>query len=137
MRLRFAIVATALLSSSVVHAEREDAAMATELFNVGRDLMKKGQFAAACPKLAESVRLHQTVGALAKLADCEEHEKRLVEARARWQQAINLARTQNDSRLASAQAQFTRLDKIVPKLSFTCNGDHNITVKVDETELSS
>ena len=43
--------------------------MATELFNAGRDLMTAGNFAAACPKLAESARLDVKVGTLGKLAE--------------------------------------------------------------------
>jgi hypothetical protein len=96
-----------------------DQATATELFNVGRDLMKDGQFAAACPKLTESARLQPTVGALAKLAECEEHEHRMVSAYGRWQQALNLARGTNDDRLADVQHELARVDTLVPKLRIT------------------
>ena len=72
-------------------ARADDEAVATQLFNAGRDLMKQGDYASACPKLAESARLKPTVGALARLAACEEHEKRLVSAYTRWQQALNVA----------------------------------------------
>jgi hypothetical protein len=97
-------------------ARADDDAASTELFNAGRDLMKKGDYAAACPKLAESVRLKATVGALGKLAVCEEHEGRLVSAYGRWHQALNLARSAGDERAAEAEREIARLDRVVPKL---------------------
>src|SRR5260370_30941466 len=99
-------------------ARADDEAAATELFNTGRDLRKAGDCGAACPKLAESVRLKPTVGALAKLAACDEHEKRLANARARWQQALNLARAVGDNRAAEVEREVARIDAVVPKVTF-------------------
>jgi hypothetical protein len=104
--------------TTATSARADDDALSTELFNAGRDLMKRGDYAAACPKLAESVRLEPSVGALAKLAACEEHEKRLVSARAQWQKALNLARSMGDARAGEVSAELLRLDKLVPKIFF-------------------
>ena len=59
-----ATIATSLALGRAAFAQPSatDAALATELFNTGRDLMKDGQFVAACPKLSESVRLDPKVG---------------------------------------------------------------------------
>ncbi|HEY8091093.1 MAG TPA: hypothetical protein VIF09_24690 [Polyangiaceae bacterium] len=116
-----------------------DQAAATELFNAGRDLMKGGDFAAACPKLTESVRLEPTVGALAKLAECEEHERRTVSAYGRWQQARNLARASSDDRLVDVEHEFARLDGVVPKLRVIATGalPEGIVVHVDDVEIGS
>lgn len=112
-------------------------AAATELFNAGRDLMKRGEYAAACPKLAESARLEPTVGALAKLAECEEHEQRLASAYGRWQQALNLARSMGDARAMDVERELVRLGAIVPKLSVQAAGalPADAVIQVDDVEL--
>jgi hypothetical protein len=93
-------------------------ALATELFNAGRDLVAANRYAEACPKLVESVRLEARVGTLAKLAECEERIGQVVSARAHWQQAANLARAERDDRQARVEQEVARLDRIVPKLLF-------------------
>jgi hypothetical protein len=114
-----------------------DEAAATELFDAGRDMMKRGDYAAACPKLAESARLKPTVGALAKLGECEEHERRLVSAYARWKQALNLARTLGDERVADVERELARLDAVVPKLLVVSGGalPPDAAIRVDAVEM--
>jgi hypothetical protein len=115
--LAIGAAALALAAPAVARAgDPLDEAAATELFDAGRDMMKRGDYAGACPKLAESARLKPTVGALAKLGECEEHERRLVSAYARWKQALNLARTLGDERVADVERELARLDGVVPKL---------------------
>jgi hypothetical protein len=92
-------------------------AAATELFEAGRDLMKAGSFAEACPKLAASLRLDPKVGTLARLAECEEHIGQLANAHAHWARAQSLARSAHDPRLARIQQEFARIDRLVSKLS--------------------
>ena len=114
-----------------------DKAAATELFDAGRDMMKQGDYAGACPKLAESARLEPTVGALAKLAECEEHEHRLVSAYGRWKQALNLARSAGDERAGDVEKEVARIDAIVPKLQITATGalSPDTVIRVDSVEL--
>ncbi len=133
--LLFAIALLGPLAASPARAD--DEAAATELFNAGRDLMKQGDYAAACPKLAESARLKPTVGALAKLAACEEHEKRLVSAYTRWQQALNVARSAGDERAADVERELSRLARIVPKVSVAAAGamPADAVIRVDDTTL--
>jgi len=118
-------------------ARADDEAAATNMFNAGRDLMKAGDYAAACPKLQESVRLKATVGALAKFAACEEHEQRLASAYGRWQQALNLARATNDPRAPDVETELARLDHLVPKLLVTTEGvpPSDLIVHVDALEV--
>jgi len=120
MTLRFRVVALAVALPSLLSlpaaAQTRDPAIATELFNAGRDLMKKGDYANACPKLATSLSLDPKVGTMARLAECEEQVKQLANARAHWQQAINLARTLHDDRLPKVESEFKRLDAVVPKV---------------------
>jgi len=114
-------------------------ALSTELFNAARDLMSQGRYAEACPKLVESAKLEQRVGTLGKLAECEERLGHLVSARARWQQAINLARAERDDRLDAAQAELARVDALVPKLRFVLAGStpSGLSIQLDSLELGA
>jgi hypothetical protein len=139
MRLR--VVASIFLLSATAWAQPSstDVALATELFNAGRDLVKEGNYAAACPKLAESARLDAKVGTLARLAECEEHIGKLASARARWQQASNLAKATNDNRAAHAESELARIDRIVPKIEIVLSGDapRDLVLRLDDAELGT
>src|SRR5665213_959722 len=136
MRVRLVVV-LATLVSPLASAQTRDPAIATELFNAGRDLMKKGDFATACPKLASSLQFDPKVGTMARLAECEEKVEQLVNARAHWSQAINLARTEHDDRLPLVESEFKRHDAIVPKVDVEV-GPHpaaGASLHVDGTDL--
>ncbi|HEY3817823.1 MAG TPA: hypothetical protein VGL81_11655 [Polyangiaceae bacterium] len=138
-RPALALAAASVLTFAAVAraSDGADKAAATELFNAGRDMMKNGDYAGACPKLAESARLEPTVGALAKLAECEEHEHRLVSAYGRWQQALNLARTTGDERATDVEHEAARLDGILPKLRIVASGalPADTVIRLDAVEL--
>jgi hypothetical protein len=135
--LAASLVALTLAMASPSFAQQSDAAIATELFNAGRDAMWVGDFAAACPKLTESARLDPKVGTLAKLAECEEKLGHLATARGRWQQALNLARSTSDERAPLVETELARIDRIVPKLSLALSGaaPPGLTVRVDDVDL--
>jgi hypothetical protein len=116
-----------------------DAALATELFNAGRDLMKEGQYAAACPKLDESARLDAKVGTLARLAECDEHLGHMAVARSHWQQALNLAKTSGDPRAAHVEGELARIDKVVPKIEVAYSGapPRDLVLELDEVQLGA
>jgi hypothetical protein len=120
-------------------ADSGDEAASTELFNAGRESMRRGDYAAACPKFAESARLKPSVGALAKLAECEEREQKLVSAYTRWKQALNLARAMGDGRTADVERQLARLDGLVPKLRIVAGADmpQDAVIRVDDLTLST
>jgi hypothetical protein len=111
-----------LALASPARAQSNNPAVATELFNAGRDLMKAGNYVEACPKLASSARLDAKVGTLARLAECEEKVGQMVNARAHWEQAVNLARSEQDARLDHAASELARVDKLVPKIDVVWHG---------------
>jgi hypothetical protein len=138
---RFAplVLALGLVWPASAAADGEDEAASTELFNAGRDLMRKGDYAAACPKLADSARLKPTVGALAKLAECEEHERHLVSAFTRWKQALNLSRSIGDERTPDVEREVARLDRLVPKVRLVASAPLPLdsVIRVDDVKLSA
>jgi hypothetical protein len=133
-----AVIVSGLLSPSTF-AQTRGPAIATELFNAGRDLMKKGDFTSACPKLATSLQLDPKVGTMAKLAECEEQIGQLANARAHWSQAINLARSERDDRLPKIESEWKRLDGLVPKVDVELgtNPPAGAGLRVDGIDLGS
>jgi hypothetical protein len=84
------VAATAALLWGVGHARAQgngSETAATALFDEGRKLMDKGNFAEACPKLAESERLAPSGGTLINLADCYEHTGQTASAWVAWKDA--------------------------------------------------
>jgi hypothetical protein len=138
-RILSAVVgALVLCVAGGVGAQEQDEALATELFNAGRDLMAEGRYAEACPKLAESVRLDPAVGTLGKLASCEERIGKLMLARTHWQQALNRARSENDQRLPLIESELRRLDGLVPKIKLMAPSVRpaGMRVTLDGTSMS-
>jgi hypothetical protein len=131
------VLAVAAAPGRPAWAQSRDPAMATELFNAGRDLMKSGDYAAACPKLATSLTLDAKVGTMARLAECEEQIGQLVNARAHWAQALNLARTEGDARLGRVESEFRRLDGLVPKIDVELGtpAPRGASLTVDQVDL--
>jgi hypothetical protein len=121
----------------VARAQSLDPAAATELFRQGRAAMTNGDYAAACPRFAESMRLDAKVGTALNLADCEEHLGQLASAHAQLQRAIDLARAQHDDRLGLAEEHFAALDRRVPRLTITlaAGAPADVTVKRDDVPL--
>lgn len=114
IRLRscLALVALSLVTSAA--SAQGDAAAAEQLYKEGKALAKKGDYAAACPKLEASYRLDKGLGTLVNLADCHERIGKLASAWAEWNEAHDLAKRDKDDVRAKFAAE--RRDKIEPKL---------------------
>jgi hypothetical protein len=116
--LAIALLASVLGTSRTVHAQAGDASSAaTELFRQGREALDAGDYATACAKFDESMRLDAHVGTLISLARCEEAMGKLARARSRWQQAVDLAHSLGDQREAFAADKLAAIDPRVPRLT--------------------
>jgi len=95
-----------------------DRALAQSLFEDGRRLMAAGDFATACPKLAESQALDPSGGTLLNLAVCHEKNGQLATAWSDFKDALSVARRDNRAdRFDVAQQHLTTLEPQVPWLT--------------------
>ena len=93
----------------------ESAALAQTLFEEGRRLMEAKQYAEACPKLEESLRLRPGTGTLLNLALCNEALGKSATAWAQFKEVSFAAKKDgNEAREAFAKEH---IDALTPKLS--------------------
>jgi hypothetical protein len=112
--LAFAGVGLALsLAPAIAHAQ--DSAAAEALFQKGHQLFEAKDYAAACPKFAESFRLDPVTGSLLALAACHEAEGKLASA---WAEYLDVAtRARRDGKNDRADATQARAATLEPKLA--------------------
>jgi hypothetical protein len=132
-------LAAPLFVSSVAFAQpsASELSLAQSLFEEGRKLMDKGQFAAACPKLAESQRLDPGGGTLLNLAICHEKEGKIGTAYLEFQAAQ--AQAIKDGRKDREKISGEHMGAISPRLSklavHVVKEVPDIDVRVDGTTL--
>jgi serine/threonine-protein kinase len=97
-----------------------DKATAEALYQQGHDLVEKGDYEHACPKLAESLRLDPGIGVMLHLASCWEKSGKTASAWAQYREAEQVAVRSGDSRADVARK---RADALEPRL-------HRLTVTV-------
>lgn len=112
-----ALLAALVLNAAPARADSGDSTARTaavDLFDAAQALIKKGKYAEACPKLAESYRLDPQLGALLHLADCFEKTGRIASANASFKDAVELAERRADPR---GQLAAERAKALEPRLS--------------------
>jgi hypothetical protein len=109
------LLAVPLAAPRSAVAQGSDPASAQVLFDEGRKAMARGDFAAACPQLAESHRLDPAIGTLLNLADCYEKSGKTASAWSRFLEAADVARASGQApREKTARARAAALE---PRLS--------------------
>lgn len=100
---------------ATVHAQSAEAEV---LFRDGRALIKHGQLAAGCDKLAASERLESSVGTLLNLGDCREQLGKPASAWAAFRKAEAMAKRTggDDRRQAEANRRALQLEPRLPRL---------------------
>jgi hypothetical protein len=107
-------------------AQSSDARAAAEaLFREGRELVEKGDLAAACPKFEASQQLDPTVGTLLNLASRYEQTGRIASAWAAYREvAERAARAGQKSRQEFARARAAELEPRLPRLVVRAAADN-------------
>jgi hypothetical protein len=119
------------------NAKAEDEVAARSLFEAGLKLMDDGKVDEACPKFAESIRQHASVGALLNLGRCHELQGKTASAWDDYKKAGKLACDANDSERAGiadkhADELGTKIPKLVVNVGRPVNG---LKITRDGTEL--
>ncbi len=95
-----------------------DAANADSLFTEAKQLMATGDYASACPKLAESYRLDPGTGTLTALAVCHQHVGKVATAWSEFVEVASSAQRQGRAdREAFARQQITALEPLLSRLT--------------------
>lgn len=118
LRLASVLLATSYSSATFADETDDARAQAEALFNAGRAAVAKNDYATACPKFEESLKLARRAGTLFNLAQCEEHEGRLVTAVQYYKEGIVVLEP-DDPRLAPSKKQLQLIEPRVPHLTVT------------------
>lgn len=136
-------VLVAALALSAAPARADDAASqaaAQELFDAGRKLMDKGNYAEACPKLAASAKLDPGAGTLLNLAACYEKNGQTASAWVTYKDAAAAAtNSQRKDWAAKATQKAAGLEGKLSRLRIEVTGTPpaGLTLRRDETPVSS
>jgi hypothetical protein len=118
-RVRPIVVAMAAgltaLAAAGARAADGDSTLAEALFREGVELMRAGDFARACPKLAESYHQDPGTGALLALARCQEGGGQLASAWATYSSVVGIAT--REGRGDRAEAARKHAAALEPRLS--------------------
>lgn len=118
----------------------DSSALAEQLFDQARELVKANQWAEACPKFEASMRYDPVLGTQLNLAACYEHTGRLASAWGLYREAIVLARKAGDTRRVQyAEKHAAALEPRLPRLAIIApvRPLPGLVVKRDETTLDS
>lgn len=95
-----------------------DTANADSLFTEAKQLMANGDYATACPKLAESYRLDPGTGTLTALAVCHQHIGMVATAWNEFTEVASSAQRQGRAdREAFARQQITAIEPLLSRLT--------------------
>jgi hypothetical protein len=141
--MRYALTLMMLVSGLVgrAHAQSADSsALAEQLFNQARDLVKANKWTEACPKFEASLRYDPVLGTRLNLATCYEHIGKLASAWGLYRESIDAAKKAGDAKRADyAQKQATALEPRLPKLAISApvNKPAGFVVKRDGTPIDA
>lgn len=135
MKIRSALLSVALVSIALP-AYAQDAT-ARALFKEGRELSARGDYAAACRKFEESLKLEAGLGTRFNLADCWEHLGRLASAHQLFSEAAAIAQTTGQGEREQvlrrrAEALSARVPRLLVEVEAT---SAKLTLKRDGEEV--
>jgi hypothetical protein len=116
LALTFSIIACGVALSQTAAAQAtSDSVTAQALFDDARELMSRGQYAQACPKLEESQRLDPGSGTLLNLGACYEQQGRIASAWSMFLDAAAAAHSTGNAGRANAARE--RAARLAPRLA--------------------
>lgn len=137
--LLFSVLLALVASNARGQAPDQPSILAQSLFDRARALMTEGNFAEACPLLAESQRLDPGGGTLINLAVCLEGAGKLATAHAHFHEALSIAiADRRDDRRKMAEERISAIAPRLSKLTITvppASRVPGIKVWLDGTEL--
>lgn len=113
--------ATTVAGTAQAEASASEKAVAEVLFDEGKQLMVRGEFAQACPKLEQSLRVEEAIGTMLYLGECYEKTGRAASAWAMFREA---------SSRAEAEGQFERAKQGTQRAKLLEGGLSRLTVEV-------
>lgn len=108
--------------SPEARADGADESRAQLLFTEGRTALEKGDYAVACAKFEDSLAIVKRSSTLLNLAQCEEHQSRLLRAAEHWKQGI-AGLELGDDRLPIARSKLEALEKRTPHITVKTAGE--------------
>jgi hypothetical protein len=110
--------------------------IAQQLFQEGREAMKRGDVALAIERFQHSQQVHPAAGTLLNLASAEEGIAKLTKAREHFEAALQLL-SENDERIPVAKEAIERLRTKIPSLRIdrVTGAPAGMTVRLDTTPL--
>jgi hypothetical protein len=128
----------AMLRLGIAHADPAAEGVASTLFEQARQDMRRGEYAAACPKLAESQRLDPSSGTLLNLMVCEEKVGKVASAWVHGRELMDRL-PPSDDRRPIVQRKLAVLEPRVPSLTIhrPPSAPKATRVTLDDVELGA
>lgn len=133
LRVLLAVTAASVVGPiQVASAQVNQATMAEALFRSARALMSAGNFAEACPKLAESQRIDPKLGTLMNLALCHAKEGKTASAWAEYTDAAGqAAHNGQTAREKVARQSAAELEPSLAYVTIRSSGAIPISISID------
>ena len=121
LRVELAVSFFISIATPALAQPTDDKALAEQLFEQGRELVKANKWSEACPKFEASLRYDATLGTRLNLATCYEQIGRLASAWGLFRDSAELARGPNDA--ARRDYALKHAAALLPRLpKFTISG---------------
>ncbi len=134
-----ALLASSVLLVALPASAQDKVSLAEGLFRDARQLMQKGDLAAACAKFKESQRLDPSPGTALNLALCHDKQGKVATAWAEFLEARRMAQTEHRDKVAAEADR--RAKALEPKVSYLtivlAEKVPGITVEIDKVKLDS
>jgi len=132
---RVAVLGVAILAAASPASAEDAKTRAQKLFQQGVEAMEKGDSAAGCTKLRESLGLFAVANTLFLVAQCDEQDGKLGTALAHWKRGLALVDAK-DKRVPMAKERIAALESKVPRVHVVVpGGQTSMTVLLDGEEI--